>query len=90
VGLLRSLAVAEAHRKGGCGRALVSHAESWAWRHGVKTLYLLTTTAANFFARTGYEAISRVQAPAPIAATTQFSSLCPSSATLMRKACLRP
>lgn len=85
VGLLRSLAVAEAHRSAGHGRALVAHAETWASEQGVKTLYLLTTTAAAFFARLGYEAIPRSEAPAAIAATSQFAGLCPSSSTFMRK-----
>jgi amino-acid N-acetyltransferase len=85
VGLLRSLAVAEARRQGGLGRALVSNAEAWAAAQGVKTLYLLTTTAAAFFVRLGYEVISRSEAPAAIAATTQFAALCPASSTFMRK-----
>ena len=85
VGLLRSLAVEEAYRRSGLGRALVERAESWATRHGVEALYLLTTTAANFFARRGYQAIPRSEAPAAIAGTPQFVGLCPASSTFMRK-----
>jgi amino-acid N-acetyltransferase len=85
VGLLRSLAVEEAHRRGRRGRALVKQAESWAARHGVEALYLLTTTAAGFFARQGYQAIARSEAPAAIAGTPQFAGLCPASSTFMRK-----
>jgi amino-acid N-acetyltransferase len=77
--------VADNHRGGGHGKALVSHAEAWASQHGVEALYLLTTTAAEFFARLGYVAIPRSEAPAAIAATAQFASLCPSSSTFMRK-----
>lgn len=84
-GLLRSLAVQAAFRKEGYGRALVTHAETWASQLGVKELYLLTTTAAGFFARLGYEGVSRSTAPKAIAQTTQFSALCPSSSTFMRK-----
>lgn len=86
VGLLRSLAVGEKYRGEGRGRALVSHAESWAFRRGVEALYLLTTAAADFFARLGYAAISRSEAPAAIAGTSQFADLCPVSAVFMRKA----
>lgn len=86
VGMLRSLAVAATRRRAGLGLGLVSSAESWAAERGVKTLYLLTTTAAGFFARLGYEAIPRSEAPAAIAATAQFSELCPASSTFMRKA----
>ena len=85
VGLLRSLAVEPAHRKSGLGVSLVSNAETWAAEQGVETLYLLTTTAAQFFARRGYEAAPRSEAPAAIAATAQFSDLCPASSTFMRK-----
>ncbi|MFZ5503505.1 MAG: arsenic resistance N-acetyltransferase ArsN2 [Pseudomonadota bacterium] len=85
VGLLRSLAVEPSHRKSGLGFSLVSNAETWAAEQGVEILYLLTTTAAQFFARRGYEAVPRSEAPAAIAATAQFSDLCPASSTFMRK-----
>lgn len=52
---------------------------------GVETLYLLTTTAAGFFADRGYERVDRSVVPAPVRGTTQFSTLCPESATVMRK-----
>lgn len=84
-GLLRSLAVEPAHRNSRLGVALVSNAETWAAEQGVETLYLLTTTAAEFFARRGYEVVPRSEAPAAIAATAQFSDLCPASSTFMRK-----
>lgn len=85
VGLLRSLAVAPGRRNTGLGQGLVASAETWAAEQGVKTLFLLTTTAAEFFARLGYEVIARSEAPAAIAATAQFADLCPASSTLMRK-----
>ena len=84
-GLLRSLAVAPAHRNSGLGATLVSNAETWAAEQGVEILYLLTTTAAQFFARRGYEAVPRSEAPDAIAATAQFSDICPASSTFMRK-----
>lgn len=84
-GLLRSLAVTPARRNAGLGLDLVSNAETWAAERGIKTLFLLTTTAAEFFARLGYEAIPRSEAPAAIAATEQFANLCPVSSTFMRK-----
>lgn len=85
VGMLRSLAVESAHRNSGLGGTLVSNAETWAAERGVNTLYLLTTTAAQFFAKLGYEVVPRSEAPAAIAATAQFSDLCPASSTFMRK-----
>lgn len=86
VGLLRSLAVTPSRRNSGLGLALVADAEAWSAAHGIGALYLLTTTAASYFARLGYEVTSRSDAPAAIAATAQFSGLCPASSTLMRKA----
>ena len=85
VGLLRSLAVESAHRNAGLGTSLVADAEAWAAGHGVKTLYLLTTTAAGFFAGLGYVPAPRSDAPAAIAATAQFAGLCPASSTFMCK-----
>lgn len=86
VGMLRSLAVEPAHRKTGLGTTLATSAEAWAAEQGIETLYLLTTTAAQFFARRGYVAVPRSEAPQAIAATAQFSALCPASSTLMRRA----
>lgn len=85
IGLLRSLAVVGVRRSSGLGARLVSDAEIWAAEQAIQTLYLLTTTAAGFFAKLGYEVIPRSAAPAAIAATAQFSGLCPSSSTFMRK-----
>lgn len=85
VGLLRSLAVTPVRRNAGLGVGLVSNAEALAAARGIRTLYLLTITAAGFFARLGYGVIPRSEAPAAIAATTQFMGLCPASATFMRK-----
>ena len=83
--LLRSLAVHAATRARGCGRALVEKAERHAREQGVRRLYLMTTTAADFFARLGYKELERNEAPASIRATSEFSALCPASSKLMMK-----
>ena len=85
VALLRSLAVDENGRHRGLGSALVHAAEHHVWERGVRRLFLLTTTAADFFAHRGYQAIDKSQAPAPIRGTAQFSTLCPASSVLMSK-----
>jgi amino-acid N-acetyltransferase len=90
VGLLRSLAVTPACRRSGLGSRLASDAEAYAAGRGVGTLFLLTTTAADFFVRRGYEAVARCAAPAPIVATPQFQDLCPASSAFMRKAIGKP
>ena len=78
--LLRSLAVEPQHRSRGLGAGLVDAIESEARRRGVTALYLLTTTAATFFERLGYAAHERAAVPPSIAATTEFSLLCPDTA----------
>lgn len=84
-GLLRSLAVAEHARGRGLGRELAGHVERWGVRHGLEELCLLTTTAADFFARLGYERLARESAPAVARRSDQLAGLCPASAVLMRK-----
>jgi amino-acid N-acetyltransferase len=83
--LLRSLVVAETARTQGIGSALVQHAEEYASSHHVSAMYLLTTTAENFFKRRGYEGIDRSQAPPSIERTREFASLCPTSSAFMIK-----
>jgi len=85
IGLLRSVAVDEAHRGTGLGKQLVAAVEEHARQEGVRTLYLLTTTAEDFFAGLGYRKLARGEAPPVIAGTAQFSSLCPSSSSFMVK-----
>lgn len=84
-GLLRSLAVVPERRKSGIGGAFVDALERRAQDAGVRILYLLTTTAADFFTRRGYRIVPRAQAPAAIQATQEFSRLCPSQAVCLRK-----
>jgi len=85
VALLRSLAVAAGKRRTGMGSGLVGHAESYARRNDVESLYLLTNTAEAFFQRRGYTRIPREHAPAPIAGTEEFSGICPVSSAFMVK-----
>ena len=86
VALLRSVCVAPSYRSHRVGRALLDAIEFDAASHGIHHLYLLTTTAADYFARHGFETITRDQAPAAIQQTAEFRTLCPSSAICMRKA----
>ena len=84
-GLLRSLVAAPDWRGHGLGTALVDAVEARARSLGVGSLSLLTETAAPFFAARGYAAITRTHAPAPVQASTEFSTLCPASSTCMHK-----
>jgi amino-acid N-acetyltransferase len=83
--LLRSLVVAPEQRSRALGSTLVEHAESHARAAGARTLYLLTTTAEDFFARRGYERAERATAPAAIRNTREFAGICPASSAFMCK-----
>ncbi len=83
--LLRSLVVEPSERGTGGGRLLVAAAEAHAHSQGVRSVYLLTTTAEPFFERLGFRRADRGGAPATIRATREFASLCPASAAFMVK-----
>lgn len=84
-GLLRSLAVQPALRGGGLGSALVARVEAEARAAGVTQLVLLTTTAADFFAKHHYRVAERSALPPHVLATSEFRELCPATATVMIK-----
>jgi amino-acid N-acetyltransferase len=83
VALLRSLAVAPAARSTGIGARLCERVVADARERDLEALYLLTTGARDYFTRHGFAAVARDAVPAPIRATSQFSSLCPSTAVVM-------
>jgi amino-acid N-acetyltransferase len=83
--LLRSLAVGNSARNAGLGSALVAHAEAYARAQGARAMYLLTTTAEEFFAGRGYVRVDRQHAPAGIRATREFADICPASSAFMVK-----
>jgi amino-acid N-acetyltransferase len=83
--LVRSVSIVPSMQAKGYGRQLVSILETECRRQGYKHLYLLTTTAGPFFNRLGYETISRDQAPEAVRSSGEFASICPSTATVMRK-----
>jgi len=89
LGLLRSLAVGPAHRGDGIARALCEHVFELAVSRSMQALWLLTTTAEAYFARLGFQPVPRDAVPERIAATRELTSLCPSSARVMRLAPLR-
>lgn len=83
--LLRSLAVHPEHRNEGIGARLSEKVEQHGRRNGVHEVYLLTTTAADYFERRDYETIERDELPEAIQETEEATQLCPSSAVCMRK-----
>jgi|SRR5579863_1366603 len=83
--LLRSLAVVPTARHSGLGSVLLEQAEGYAYAQGVRSLYLLTTTAQRFFEQRGYHLVARESCPAAIRSTSEFAGLCPASSALLMK-----
>ena len=82
-GLLRSVAVADALRGIGIGERLTRSAIGWAEAHGLTALYLLTETAAPFFARFGFVSVTRTNIPEAVKQSVEFTSACPASAATL-------
>ena len=83
--LLRSVSVIKEEQGKGFGKVINKEIENFAKESGINCLYLLTTTAKDFFDKQGYCAIKREEAPVAVQQTAEFSSLCPSSAVVMKK-----
>jgi amino-acid N-acetyltransferase len=83
--LLRSLVVCPEFRFAGLGGALVRHAESYARACGVRSIFLLTTSAEAFFERRGYARAARASAPEAVRNTREFAAICSASAAFMVK-----
>jgi amino-acid N-acetyltransferase len=82
-GLLRSVAVAPALRRGGTGRALVADRLATARALELDAVYLLTTTAVDFFQRLGFSPTLRAEVPVALAASPELSEACPAAATCL-------
>lgn len=82
-GLLRSAVVASGIRSAGVGSSLTEALIDRARSRGLRRLYLLTTTAEEFFARFGFGRIARERVPGSIRGSSEFATVCPSDATVM-------
>ena len=84
-GLLRSVVVEPASRGSGLGSLLVDGACELARRSELRALYLLTTTAREYFAGHGFADCPRDDAPLGIRESWEFRTGCPSSAAFMTR-----
>ena len=84
-GLLRSAVVAPRVRGSGVGTQLVTELLARAKVSGVEELYLLTTSAENYFPRFGFERAARADVPATVKQSVEFRGACPDSAIVMRR-----
>ena len=83
--LLRSAAVEERWRGSGVGRSLIDRALGEARQAGIEDVFLLTTTAEQYFPRFGFSCVSRDEVRDEVRASVEFQDACPSSAVVMRK-----
>jgi amino-acid N-acetyltransferase len=82
-GLLRSLCVSSHYRNRAIASELCKRIEVYSRNAGVRRLYLLTTTANDFFAHRGYSVCSRESLPSTLQGTAEFRFLCPCTAVCM-------
>lgn len=83
--LLRSVAVDAEYRGGGVGTKLTHAAIQLAARRLVPAVYLLTTTAEQFFRNLNFEIVDRADVPRSVTVSEEFAHACPSTAIVMRR-----
>lgn len=83
--LLRSLAVHPSMRGQGVGQVLVDCLLDVMAGMEVDDVYLLTTEAAGFFARFGFETIERSNVPGPVQGSGEFALDCCQTAVVMKR-----
>ena len=80
-----SAVVASEHRGTGVGRRLVEQILERADRYGVGEIYLLTTTAEEYFPRFGFARTTRAAVPDAVKASAEFRGACPDTAVVMKR-----
>lgn len=83
VALLRSVAVAPGLHAQGIGREMVALVLQETRRRNFKAVYLLTTTARDYFQRLGFVLADRATAPESLQRSAEFQGACPASAAFM-------
>ena len=83
--LLPSVAVDSARRGQGLGRQLADRACDLGRARGARTVYLLTTTAGDFFPKLGFRTITRAEVDPAVRQSIEFTSACPADALVMRR-----
>ena len=85
VALLRSAVVAPDRRGTGVGGKLVAQLIERAEEAGVDELYLLTTTAEEYFPKFGFIRTTRAAVPEAVKASAEFRGACPDTAVVMTR-----
>jgi len=84
-GLVRSMAVHWTRRNAGLGSRLHQRLLFEAMLAGVRTLYVVTTTAEDFFAGHGYRKVAAHVVPPALQASEEFIAFVPGGSTVMSR-----
>jgi N-acetylglutamate synthase-like GNAT family acetyltransferase/protein-tyrosine-phosphatase len=85
-GLVRSMAVHWTRRNAGLGSRLHQRLLFEATLAGVRTLYVVTTTAEDFFAGHGFKKVAASAVPPALQASEEFTAFVPGGSTVMSRA----
>lgn len=84
-GLIRSIAVESQFRGQGVAGKLYRAVEEHACSMGLREVFAMTTTIEAWLGRLGFTRLQRDNAPEDLRKTSEFTSLCPSSAAILQK-----
>ena len=84
-GLVRSMAVHWTRRNAGLGSRLHQRLLLEAVLAGVKTLWVVTTTAEDFFVRHGFAKVEAAAVPAALQASEEFTAFVPGGSAVMSR-----
>jgi amino-acid N-acetyltransferase len=83
--LVRSLIVDQKFRNKGVGKKFLGFFQTYCIQNNVNVVFFLTETSEKYLEKLGFKKCNRKNAPLSIKGTTQFSALCPSSSSFMKK-----
>jgi amino-acid N-acetyltransferase len=82
--IIRSIAVSDDNKGKGLGGKITRKLLKYAQETGKKDIYLLTTTAEDYFPKYGFKKIDRRIVPADVKNSSQYKDVCPDSAVVMK------
>ncbi len=81
--LLRSMAISPEYQGKGLGTVLTEAIIEDARKKGIKSLFLLTETAEDFFKRFGFQLVERELVPEDVRQSIEFTKLCLEAPAMM-------
>ena len=81
--VLRAVVIKDNFRGLNLGRTMTLLGIDAAKDMGIKSLYLLTLTAKDFFSKLGFKVMARNDVPEAVGKSEEFLNLCPDTATCM-------